>query len=226
VAEVIARLEQIQVELDAHDGVSAFNGMYLLMTRLIEQRISAGFFADPEMMETLDVVFANLYLDAIDAAGSGAAIATPWVPLFAQRTNSRVEPIQFAIAGLNAHINHDLALAVVASCEQSGTTPSDDVVHQDYLKVNVLLAQIEEEVRQSFLSGVVLEVDRDLSQVVNLISQWSIVQAREYAWTNAEVLWQLRGLAPLRDAYRDSLGRAVGLTSSCLLLEISDLKLT
>ena len=44
------------------------------------------------------------------------AMPTAWQPLFERRADPGIEPIQFALAGMNAHINHDLPLAVVATC--------------------------------------------------------------------------------------------------------------
>jgi hypothetical protein len=34
-----------------------------------------------------------------------------------------IEPVQFALAGMNAHINHDLPLAMVSTCTALGTAP-------------------------------------------------------------------------------------------------------
>ena len=34
-----------------------------------------------------------------------------------------IEPVQFALAGMNAHINHDLPLAVVSTCSALATAP-------------------------------------------------------------------------------------------------------
>ena len=57
---------------------------------------------------------------------SSPTIATPadtpsaWVPLFAQRSRRGVAPLQFALAGMNAHINRDLPVALVTTCRELG----------------------------------------------------------------------------------------------------------
>ena len=43
--------------------------------------------------------------------------------LFARRNQGAVARIQFAMAGINAHINHDLALASDATCQATSTRP-------------------------------------------------------------------------------------------------------
>jgi hypothetical protein len=59
-------------------------------------------------MSQLDVTFAGLYFDAVEAAGDPAAVPLAWRPLIEERGQPAIEPIQFALAGMNAHINHDL----------------------------------------------------------------------------------------------------------------------
>ena len=52
---------------------------------------------------------------------------------------------------MNAHINHDLPLAVVSTCERRNTTP--DPHHDDFKRVDAILDDIDEPLRQSFLEG-------------------------------------------------------------------------
>ena len=220
VDEVVARLEAIDGELDALDGVACFNRMYLTVTRLVRDRLGAEFFADPAAMHILDVTFANLYLAAVDADRFGDRVSPAWKPLFARRADGSIASIQFAIAGMNAHINHDLAVAVVATCVQLGGAPSDGSFHEDYLKVNELLGQVVQEVRQSFLGGVALEVDEELSPVLDLVDRWSIEKARDAAWVNAEVLWALRRVPFMTEAFGDTLASSVGLVTGTLLASL------
>ena len=66
------------------------------------------------------------------------------------RTASRggIEPVQFALAGMNAHINHDLPVAMVSTCAALGTSPEDPHL-ADYQKVDQLLDAAEQSIRQS-----------------------------------------------------------------------------
>lgn len=218
---VIAALREIDGDLDHGDGVWQFNRMYLQVTELVGQRLREGYFDNHAFMERLDIVFAHLYLDTVEADAEGRHIAECWEPVFASRSVP-LAPIQFAVAGMNAHINHDLAVATVATCEQLGLSPSSRGVRADYDKVTSLLAEVHEQVRQSFLDGVVLVVDQELTPLLTLVGSWSIGRAREAAWVNAEVLWRLRDTRILREEFRVSLCRAVGLAGRTLLVQVAE----
>jgi hypothetical protein len=66
VGDVIDRMQQLSSAMPPGDGVRAFNEMYLVTTRQVAAAIGGAQFADPEFMTRLDVVFANLYLHALD----------------------------------------------------------------------------------------------------------------------------------------------------------------
>src|SRR5216684_4770064 len=85
VAGAIARMEAIGASVPAEDGLGCFNRMYLEVTKQVEGRLGAGFFADPAFMTQLDVTFANLYFTAVDAAGNPPAVPLAWRPLIEQR---------------------------------------------------------------------------------------------------------------------------------------------
>jgi len=131
-----------------------------------------------------------------------------------------VLPIQFALAGMNSHIEHDLPVAVIRTCRQLGTSPERVEVHADYEAVNRLLAASESTVRRSFLTEAGREVDDRLGPVVHLMSSWKIDKARDVAWVNVEALWALRDAGLLAKRYRAALARTVGMTSRCLLTPI------
>src|SRR5215472_5632274 len=137
--EAITRMEIIDAGLPATDGLAFFNRMYLEVTREVRERLKAGFFADPAFMTRLDVVFANLYFQAADVAARPGAVPLAWRPLIEQREQPGIEPIQFALAGMNTHINHDLPIAVVQTCAELGTAPADGTHRADYQKVDRLL---------------------------------------------------------------------------------------
>ncbi|TQL51508.1 hypothetical protein FB467_2655 [Ornithinicoccus hortensis] len=214
VAAVIEALRAVDGTLEPGDGIRHFNRMYLRVTELVAARIEDGTFGDREFITRLDIVFAHLYLDAV--RGSGQDVPRCWAPLFESR-DAPLVPVQFAIAGMNAHINHDLPVAVVQTCRQLGKDPGDPGVRADYDLVTKVLAEGHEEVRQSFLSGIALDVDRELAPVLTLVGSWSIGRARDAAWVNTEVLWQLQHLPELDAEFRDTLSRSVGLAGRALL---------
>jgi len=223
VDEVIARLRLIQASLPIDDGVAVFNGIYLTITERMAARIGdldtvtrPGdlTFADPRTMSELDVRFANLWLAAFDADDTGSSVPAAWRPLFEAR-GDKCLPIQFAIAGMNSHIEHDLPIAVVETCAALRLEPED--LHADYEAVNDVLAEVESSVRRSFLDDLGRALDDRIGPVVHLLSTWKIDRARDVAWITAETLWALREAPVLHDRVLDGLGHTVGMGSRALL---------
>jgi Family of unknown function (DUF5995) len=216
---VIARLREIDAALSPDDGVSVFNRMYLTVTTQIAAIIAdphteRGTFQHSQAMAELDVRFANLWLTAYDADAARSTVSPAWRPLFEARGGGRL-PIQYALAGMNTHIEHDLPIAVLDTCRSLGLEPDD--VHGDYEAVNGVLAQVESPVRRSFLDGIGRELDHGLGPVVHLLSTWDIDKARDVAWVTVETLWALRRTSLVLDRFQDSLGHTVGMASRALL---------
>jgi len=214
VADVVARMRAIDAGLPPDDGAAIFNRVYLTVTeRVLDQLQSGGVFEDDEFMAELDVQFAQLWFAAY--ASPPGAVPKAWAPIFERRDDDRLFPIQFALAGMNTHIEHDLPLAVAATCAARGREPRD--VHDDYELVNDLLAEVEADIRRSFLTEVEREVDDHIGLVSHLVSAWNIDKARDVAWVNLCLLWELRGASFISGLYRSALGRTVGMGSRLLL---------
>jgi uncharacterized protein DUF5995 len=193
IAQAIARMQSLKASLPPADGLACFNRVYLDVTRQVDGQISQGFFADPAFMTELDVAFANLYFAAADAAAHAAdpqAVPLAWRPLAERRAAAGIEPIQFALSGMNSHINHDLPLAVVTTCAALGTAP--EAHFADFQKVDQLLDAAEQAIRRSFETAAELAVDQHLRAVADLVANWSINSARDLAWNNCLLLWALR----------------------------------
>lgn len=222
--DVLARMREIDADLPATDGVAIFNRMYLTVTERVASILAGPVgdpprFADPESMAALDVSFANLWLTAYAAGAARGTVPHAWRPLFEARATGRL-PVQFAVAGMNAHIEHDLPIAVVDTCQVLGLEPPD--LRRDYEAVNAVLAEVESEVRRSFLDPLGREVDDRIGPVVHLLSTWNIDKARDLSWVSVELLWALRRTTFLRDRFVDSLGHTVGMTSRALLTPLAD----
>jgi Family of unknown function (DUF5995) len=186
----------------------------------VNSRLGQGFFADPAFMSELDVNFANLYFAAADAAGDPADVPPAWQPLAERRSVAGIEPVQFALAGMNAHINHDLPVAMVETCTALRTAPDAGPHFADYQKIDQLLDAAEQSVRQSFESVAELAVDRHVSAVCDLIGNWTINSARDLAWTNCLLLWQVRDDPIALGFCLDALAASTALASRMLLVAV------
>jgi len=144
------------------------------------------------------------------------------VPLFSARSQQGIAPLQFALAGMNAHINRDLPVALVATCEELGLElRARSPEHADFKLVNGLLARVEAQVKASYLTGPVAMFDRLLHRfhrIDDVIAMWDVRRARDAAWTNAETLWALRGEAALRTEFVRTLDRMVGFAGRGLVI--------
>jgi hypothetical protein len=220
IAEAIARMEAIDTALPATDGIACFNRMYLDVTMQVNAELDKGFYRDSAFMTRLDVSFANLYFDAVDQAGDPEKVPLAWRPLVEQRSTPGIEEIQFALAGMNAHINHDLPLAMVETCEDLGTEPDVDPHHADYQKVDQLLDAAETAIRRAFEDQCEKAADKRLGAVLTFVCNWGINCARDIAWTNSQLLWVVRDNRLAKDLFLDSLTETTALAGRLLLVAV------
>ncbi|MFF3459444.1 DUF5995 family protein [Streptomyces sp. NPDC002730] len=213
VDSVVERMHALRDDWPATDGVAVFNRVYLAVTEEIERRIDDGAFPDRRAAVTLDVLFAQRYLTAVDAAAEGRRAPACWRPLFQYRRHPGVRPLQFALAGINAHIGHDLALAVVDTCRTLGCEPAD--LEGEFDRVGDILILLEERIREELMPGPdLLEIADPLT---HLLGSWSLERARDGAWSAARLLWGVRELPGLAEEFTERLDTGVGLVGRCLL---------
>ena len=124
IADVVERMQALDAALPRADGIACFNRLYLAVTEAVVEAARPGVFADPPFVRWLDVVFANLYFEALanHVRGRGR-VPRAWRALFEARSRRGILPIQFALAGMNAHINRDLPLALVSTCRSRRIEP-------------------------------------------------------------------------------------------------------
>jgi hypothetical protein len=218
--DAIARMTSIDDALPPADGISCFNKLYLEVTKNVLAAVKGGTFADAKFVTALDVAFANLYFAALRAYYAGS-LATPraWQPLFADRGESTIAPIQFAIAGMNAHINRDLPVALVEIFTARGTVLDDESPqHADYETINKVLAATEKQVKDSYLDDLTRKLDMEFRGVDDVVAIWSVTAGRDAAWINGQVLWHLRNIGSVARTYLATLDRTVGFASRGVLV--------
>lgn len=215
---VAARMETIAAPLQEDDGVRRFNELYLAVTRAVAEESATATFEDAPFISRLDVVFADLYFAAVDDLDAGRTPSRAWAPLFEARAKTGIAPLQFAIAGMNAHINHDLVLALVATTKELGhSLDRDTPQHRDYTTVDSILQRVQDEIKERFTTGIIKDIDRAGGRVDDMVASWSVSAARDNAWTQAQILDALGANAFLRDQYLAALARNVGFAGRALL---------
>lgn len=216
--DVIALMQAIDNLLPADDGLKWFNMLYLLVTKQVRENPPINGFLDPVWLTRLDVVFASFYFSAIASSLQQAPTPRSWQALFEARHQSGIERIQYALAGMNAHINHDLALALLQTDDELHLVPDlNSPEHKDYEHVNDLLAQVLPQALQ-FLSagaGILGELAQDTGKIGRLLAIWDVRVARDVAWTFADLLRDLSG--PARDLATTINDKTVGALGRTLL---------
>lgn len=210
---VLARMRALDAALPVRDGIAVFNRVYLEVTEAVDRHVERGGFADARAAIALDVRFAERYLAALDALEDGRGAPACWRPLFQFRRHPGVRPAQFALAGINAHIGHDLALAVVDTCRTLGCEPVD--LEDEFDRVGDLLVSLEERVRDGLMPGP--DLLRIADPLTHLLGSWSLERARDAAWTAARTLWALRRMPDVAGEFAERLDTAVGFAGRMLL---------
>jgi Family of unknown function (DUF5995) len=143
IADVIQVMQSIDALLPNNDGLKWFNKLYLMVTQEIDGQPPATAWSDPAWLTRLDVVFAGFYFAAIASfLNNDPETPSSWDALFEARDSPNIDRIQFALAGMNAHINHDLALALIKTDIEMNLQPAlQSPEHDDYQRVNGILAQ-------------------------------------------------------------------------------------
>lgn len=220
IAGVLERMDAIDSATPERDGVSAFNRLYRRVTEEVAGEVAAGAtFEDEAFLSQLDVRFANHFFTAYAADMRGEPVPKAWRPLFQARGKPDTAPIQFALAGMNAHINFDLPVAVIDACTELTLEPAPDTPHhRDYFRVNAVLGHVQDRIKDWFALGLIAEIDERCGKLDDALSIWSIAKARGLAWEHAELLWALRDNPNLQAAYERSLAGMVSFAGRGLLL--------
>jgi hypothetical protein len=220
ISDVIALMRNIDELLAGNDGLKWFNRLYLMVTEQIDAQPPQNGWEDPAWLTRLDVVFAEFYFAAIAGAlEQNVDTASSWDALFEARNRAGVDRIQFALAGMNAHINHDLALALLQTDDVFHLTPAlQSPEHADYEHVNGLLEVVLPSALNFLATGLVGELAQDTGKVGRLLAIWNVRVARDLAWDFACHLRSLGGAS--LDLALESQDKLAGVIGRSLLLPL------
>jgi hypothetical protein len=195
IARMAAQLESLQA---AGDQRRYFHATYQRTTIAVADRIREGGFDDPGWVERWDVAFADLYLDALDAALAGRRPPGPWEVAFS--APAELPPVRHVLLGMNAHINYDLPQALLAVITDEEF--ADPVLlarrESDHRAIDdVLASRVGAEGDElAGLSGPGSAVDRLLAPLNRRATGRFLREAREKVWANAVALNRARASGP------------------------------
>lgn len=207
IRDVLARMESLQSRLDATgDWRAVFCHTYRLTTLRVGEAIGRGEFLDAEWMTRLDVRFAEYYFDALAQWDEYMSGVEPWKIAFAECKAQRTTALQDIALGMNAHINHDLVLAII-----DVLGPDDDLDQRraDHDHINTVLARIVDEVQDDVerrYDPLASVFDLALGTLDEEIMGWVIEIARNHVWEHVLLLRS----APDATAHKRFLATQVG----------------
>jgi hypothetical protein len=172
-----------EIALAANDAAGHFPALYVRVTADVAAGVRAGRFEDGDRMEALVGAFAGYYLRARRA---DVPVPRSWQATWDVAGDRDLLIAQHLLLGTNAHVNHDLAQAVVDVARAGGGGLA--AVRADFEAVNDVLA------------GAFTAVIRDLDRVSRFASElaalgggrlfnFSLRVARSRAWDAAERLY-------------------------------------
>ena len=213
VGGVVARLAVIESALPQRSGVAVFTRVYRWTTGQVGAAIDAGEFEAGADMARLDVAFAGLYFDAVDAWSSGQQPPAAWRPLFERSEDPAIPALSFALAGMHAHINRDLAVALV----RTGPLREDSPRFRDFRHIDAVLDRTSDQIRDRILPAALVAADQVLGEADDAVVMRAIVTARRAAWAVAERLSAVAGVPALFDAALAVLDTSIGATARAIL---------
>jgi hypothetical protein len=190
ISGVLNIMQTIDTTCAAADGLKWFNWLYLQVTQAVENKVNAGGFSDPAWLATLDVQFASLYFSSLYGYLTDGQCPACWSTMYRVRDQAKVARIQFALAGMNAHINHDLPMAIVATCKATNTVPQHSTPqYNDYTSVNATLDSLIDTAKGTLNVRLPGDPLPAVSHVEDMVAAWNLATFRERAWDTAQGLW-------------------------------------
>jgi Family of unknown function (DUF5995) len=200
IPEVVERLAAIRDHaastslLGEDDGIAAFSTLYHIITQRIGAMAENGEFRNTEFLVRLDIEFAERYFRALrHYAEEMASAPRVWRVLFDNRSDPSIAPVNFAMAGVNAHINFDLSCALVATWRHivPDGDGEDSAQFHDYRLVNEVFEAEMDPLREMLDSLLSMGPDgAPWDRAANWIADLVIRFTRDLAWDEAKRVWE------------------------------------
>ena len=211
--DLLSRMDAlVQPMRAAGDERQHFLSTYMRTTIAVKHEIERGAFVDGAWTERWDIVFADLYLDALEEWNAKGSVPGPWRIAFeAANATPRVPPIRHLLLGMNAHINYDLpqALILVITDQEFDDPALVARRSRDHERIDAILssrvAAEDHELRKMEQPGDRTLVDHLLTPFNRAGSKRFLKEARGKVWRNAQALSLARrqGLEPLGERLRE-----------------------
>lgn len=220
IEDVVQRLEAVRDHATdtalrgEADGIACFTRLYTVITENVGKTASSAGFRDTDFLIRLDVEFARRYFDAIRAYARDTD-ATPrcWKVLFDRRSDPDIGPVHFAAAGVNAHVNLDLAAALLRTWKDF-PPDREGVRYADYNRINDIFAAEMDGLREMFGALLADVEDGWIDRLANRMSDLLVRLTRDWAWDAAMDVWEAKDRAAawrVREPRLDATAELIGI---------------
>jgi hypothetical protein len=191
--DILAQLEIIIADsVRTSSRMGYFAALYYKVTAGVKDGIAKGQFENGPRMEQFDVIFAERYLDALNAWKKNEQVTESWRVAFDAVNNGYLLVLQQLLLGMNAHINLDLGIAAVTV---SGGQL--DTVQKDFYTINAIISSLTYQVLNDIdrVSPLLSLLGLHAGNQTSVLIQFSVDNARDGAWCFAEELVTKQGAA-------------------------------
>lgn len=173
------------------DPARFFLGTYLRTTEAIDAAHDAGRFEDARWVSAWVVDFADRYLQALRGfRAGGAGVPRPWQLAFG--ADPALPPEAHVLLGMNAHINYDLPLSLLAMVRPAEFADPFllDRRRRDHERIDGVLASRvgAEDLALEMAGGRRTLVDRVIAPANRHAARTFLREARRKVWNNAAAL--------------------------------------
>jgi hypothetical protein len=186
----------------AGDPLRFFLATYRRTTLAVADEIRAGGFTDGEWVERWDIVFASLYLDALEQWTASQTAPGPWAVSFEAATGPHLPPLRHILLGMNAHVNYDLPQSLLAAITDGEFDDSELVARRarDHSHIDdILIARVgpeDLELARVEDPGDRTLLDRAMTPFNRAGTKRFLKEARAKVWRNTRLLAAARRLGP------------------------------
>jgi hypothetical protein len=196
---VTTRMQSLIQQWNEHaDNRALFLNCYLLMTNNMLAAIDRREFDDPAWVDQLLCRFADYYFNALEAyERDPATTAAVWRLAHDAARNPDLTAIQKMLAGISAHINYDLVLALADVLRPEWDNLTDDrraARYADHCRVNAVIGRSIDAVQDQVLDPampIIKIVDRLMGPLDEMMMSRLIAHWRDVVWQNAARLLDL-----------------------------------
>lgn len=201
--ELVSVMEDMQARLDASgDQRRHWHGVYRRGTIAVRDEIRRGGFLDAAWLERWDLVFADIYLNAMERWDCGQVPSGPWQVAFEAALDPAIPPLRHVLLGLNAHVNFDLPQALIAVISDEEFDDPEvmrrrftDHKHVDDV-LTVRVASEDRQIADAERAGDRSLADRLLVPLNRAGSKKFLKEARAKVYSNARLLSAARSNGP------------------------------